>query len=339
MELPLPGDAARTFGKKRSGRASALTLSLSPERAQHQSHPQRSITSPAKPSSATRSTHSSLFSPDLLPCSASTAPHHHHQHHRNLSVPRPSPSSIGYGSLHSEARTESVLTIRPPTTVERGRSPPLTPFPPWVSEEEDEGDEECENRTWENSTTKRHSYDGGHVPVTILRVEGKWVVSSVIHGLVLVLQFAVTLGVFSALMWITLWKENEPGNDFDNWLWKFADPSLVIVLLLCATSLIIHEVKLLSSVALLYLESLILAATTMASFVLWTRCFQEESRSVKGVLMGSNVLMWGLAFFGFVRAVVIWKVEASEGDVDQERAVMYGTFVPWEMGDERRESL
>ncbi|XEV04230.1 hypothetical protein FSHL1_009517 [Fusarium sambucinum] len=336
MELPLPRDATRTLGKKRSSRGNALTLSLSPERAQHQHHPQRSITSPVKPSSATRSTHSSLFSPDLVPRSASTAPHHP-QHHRNISIFRPSPSSIDYGSIHSEARTESALTIRPPTTtLSRGGSPPLTPFPPWVSEEEDEGDEECENRTWENSTTKRHSCDGGHVPVTILRVEGKWVVSSVIHGLVLALQFAVTLGVFSALMWITVWKENEPGNDFDNWLWKFADPSLVIVLLLCATSLIIHEIKLLSSVALLYLESLILVVTTVASFVLWTRCFQEESRSVKGVLMGSNVLMWGLAFFGFVRAVVIWKVEASEGDVDQERAVMYGTFVPW---DERRESL
>jgi hypothetical protein len=53
--------------------------------------------------------------------------------------------------------------------------------------------------------------------VTIMRVEGRWVVISVVHGLVLVLQFAVTLGVFSALMWVTVWKENEPGNDFDNW--------------------------------------------------------------------------------------------------------------------------
>lgn len=119
--------------------------------------------------------------------------------------------------MHSDKRTESALTIRPPTTLERGGSPPLTPFPPWVSEEEVEGDEEGENRTWEGSTTKRHSYDGGHVPVSIVRVEGRWVVSSVVHGLVLVLQFAVTLGVFGALMWITVWKENEPGNDFDNW--------------------------------------------------------------------------------------------------------------------------
>ncbi|RGP77487.1 hypothetical protein FLONG3_4406 [Fusarium longipes] len=335
MELPLPRDAARTLRKKRSSRASALTLSFSPERAQHQ-HTQRSITSPARSSSAVR--HSSLVSPELLSRSASTTLPHH-QHHRNISASRPSPSSIDYGSMHSEARAESALTIRPPTTLERGGSPPLTPFPPWVSEEEDEGEDECENRTWEGSTTKRHSYDGGHVPVTILHVEGRWVVSSVMHGLVLALQFAVTLGVFGALMWITVWKENEPGNDFDDWLWKFADPSLVIVLLLCSASLIIHEVKLLSSVALLYLESVILVATTVASFVLWARCFQEESRSVKGVLMGSNVLMWGLAFFGFVRAVVIWRVEMNEGDVDQERAVMYGTFVPWGNGDERRESL
>ncbi|KAH7185885.1 uncharacterized protein B0J16DRAFT_372641 [Fusarium flagelliforme] len=333
MDLPLHRDSGRTLGKKRSSLGNTLTISLSPERASHHQQ-QRSITSPVKSSSATRLTHSSLVSPEFITRSASASSP---QHHRTVSGSRPSPSSIDYGSMHSEARTESALTVRPPTsTLERGGTPPLTPFPPWVSEEEDEGDEECENRTWENSTTKRHSYDGGHVPVTIVRVEGRWVVSSVIHGLVLVLQFAVTLCVFSALMWITVWKENEPGNDFDNWLWKFADPSLVIVLLLCSTSLIIHEVKLLSSVALLYLESLILVATTVASFVLWTRCFQEESRSVKGVLMGSNFLMWGLAFFGFVRAVVIWKVDAADDDVDQERAVMYGTFVPW---DERIESL
>jgi hypothetical protein len=122
-------------------------------------------------------------------------------------------------------------------------------------------------------------------------------------------------------------------------LWKLADPTLVAVMLLCSASLVIHEVKLLSSVALLYLESLILAVTTLSSLVLWARCFQEESRSVKSVLMGCNVLMWGLALFAFVRAVVVWKVETNEDEMDQERAVMYGTFTPWGMVDEGRESL
>ncbi|KAF5670522.1 hypothetical protein FHETE_4429 [Fusarium heterosporum] len=336
MELPPPRDANRTLRKKRSGHPSILTLSLSPEYAQQ--HPQqRSMTSPAKASPAMRPTRSSLASPEYLSRSASTLTHHRTISGSGLS---PGTSVIDYGSMRSDSRAESSLTIRP---TERGGSPPLTPFPPWVSEEEDEGDEDCRNRTWEGSTTrmdgKRHSYDGSHVPLMFVRVEGRWVVSSVIHGLVLVLQFTVTLAVFGALMWITVWKENEPGNDFDEWLWKLADPTLVVVLFLCSASLVVHEVKLLSSVALLYLESMILAATTVSSLVLWVRCFQEESRSVKGVLMGCNVLMWVLALFGFVRAVVIWQVETGKDDTDQERAVMYGTFMPWGMGEERRESL
>ncbi|KAF4345921.1 hypothetical protein FBEOM_63 [Fusarium beomiforme] len=333
MELPVPPrDANRTIRKKRSNRSSALTLSLSPERAQQQSQ-QRNLTSPAKVSPSMRS---SIVSPNILSRSASTA-----THHRSISASGPSPGT-SLASIDYRSRTESALTIRAPATLERGGTPPLTPFPPWVSdeEEEDESDGDCENRNWERSTTrtdgKRHSYDGGNVSVTIARVEGRWIVSSVIHGLVLVLQFAVTLGVFSALMWVAVWKKNEPGNDFDNWLWKFADPTLVIVLLLCSASLLIHEVKFLSSVALLYLESLILVATTVSSLVLWARCFQEESRSVKGVLMGCNVMMWGLALFGFIRAVVIWKVESQDYEVDQERAVMYGTFLSW---DERREFM
>ncbi|KAF5022028.1 hypothetical protein F66182_5911 [Fusarium sp. NRRL 66182] len=327
MDLPPPREANRTLRKKRSGRTSALTLSLSSERCQQQQQQQqqqRNITSPAKPS---RSARSSLVSPDLPSRSASAF-----THHRAISNSGPSPGtslqSADYGSM---LRAESAQTVR---AQERDRSPPLTPFPPWVSEDD--------QRVWEGSTMridgKGQSYYDGQ-PVTIVRFEGRWVVSSVVHGLVLALQFTVTLGVFSALMWVTVWEENEPGNDFDDWLWRLADPTLVAVLILCSASLFAHEVKLLSSVALLYLQSLILAATTVSSFILWARCFQEQSRSVKGVLMGCNVLMWGLALFGFIRAVVVWKVEASDDGMEQERAFMYGTFVPWSEGDERRESL
>lgn len=96
-----------------------------------------------------------------------------------------------------------------------------------------------------------------------------------------------------------------------------------------------HEVKILSAVALLYLQCAILVVTTAASLIMWARCIEEHSRAVKGVLMGCNVLMWGLALFGFVRAVVVWKIEA---DIEEERgfgrahgaqALTYGTFVPW----------
>lgn len=104
------------------------------------------------------------------------------------------------------------------------------------------------------------------------------------------------------------------------------------ITILCSATLIAHEVKVLSSVAHLYLQALILALTTMASGYLWVKCLGEESRHVKGVIMGCSVMIWGLALFGFLRAVVVWKVEGEGSD---EASVGYGTFVPWE---ERRGS-
>ncbi|KAM5346440.1 hypothetical protein ACJ41O_009445 [Fusarium nematophilum] len=347
---PAPRGASRAHRKKKSNRTNTLSLSLSPEFPQPSS---RAIASPPRPSPALRST-PSLVSPDLHSRSASsTIAHRRNIYGTSLELRSPpiaaSLPSVDHASLHSQqlpdARAESAETVRGPIILDRGSTPPLTPFPPWVSDENEE-EEECEARGWEESVQrtasradgKRRSYDAGRVPLTVVRVEGRLIVSSIIHGFVLALQSVVALAVFCALMWATVWKENESDNDFAELLWKFAEPSLVAVLLLCSATLLAHEIKLLSSVALLYLQSLILAATTAASFILWARCFQEESRAVKGVLMGCNVLMWGLSLFGFIRAVVVWKVEAGEeAGVDVERGVAYGTFVPWS-GGERRES-
>ncbi|KAM0440017.1 hypothetical protein ACHAPT_001119 [Fusarium lateritium] len=347
MDPPPLRGSSRPLRKKRSNRTSNLTISLSPE-LPHQSA--RSITSPvkrspAKPSHALQSAPSSLVSPVR-----STVTLTQQRNYSNLSPDLLAPplsaslASADYGSLRSERheeRADSTETVRGP--LDRGRTPPLTPFPPWVSEDEDES---CEIRGWggsvQRSTSrmngKQHGYDGGHVPVTVVRLEGRWIISSAIHGFFLALQFAVALAVFSALMWVTVSKEDEPENDFTEWLWTLVDPILVTLLLLCSITLLAHEVKLLSSVALLYLQSLILAVTTVASVVLWARCFQEQSPDVKGVLMGCNVMLWGLALFGFIRAAVVWKVELSEG-MDVERGVEYGTFAPWGGGDERRGSL
>ncbi|KAH7271130.1 hypothetical protein B0J15DRAFT_389085 [Fusarium solani] len=323
MEPPLRGP----IRKKRSTRASNLTISLAPELAPPTS---RSITSPvrrspARPSPARQSAPSSLVSP----VRSTTI-----TQQRNYSGPSPDFLAPPLSASLVSADHGSI----------RG-TPPLTPFPRWVSDDEDDS---CDVRGWEESVqqstsrmdNKQHSYDGRHVPVTIVRLEGRWIISSAIHGFVLVTQFAVSLGVFSALMWVTVWKEDEPASDFTEWLWTFVDPILVTLLLLCSATLLAHEVKLLSSVALLYLQSLILAVTTAASVVLWARFFQEQSPEVKGVLMGCNVMLWGLALFGFIRAAVVWKAELSEeGGLDVERGMAYGTFVPWGVGDDRRGSL
>lgn len=223
MEPPLRGP----IRKKRSTRASNLTISLAPELAPPTS---RSITSPvrrspARPSPARQSAPSSLVSP----VRSTTI-----TQQRNYSGPSPdflapplsaSLVSADYGSIRSEPpeeRADSTETVRGPLTLDRGGTPPLTPFPRWVSDDEDDS---CDVRGWEESVqqstsrmnNKQHSYDGRHVPVTIVRLEGRWIISSAIHGFVLVTQFAVSLGVFSALMWVTVWKEDEPGSDFTEW--------------------------------------------------------------------------------------------------------------------------
>ncbi|KAF4459700.1 hypothetical protein FALBO_13550 [Fusarium albosuccineum] len=351
MDPQPPGNLNSTIRKKRRDRASALALLTTPEASKQKP---RIIQSPSKLSPALRSA-PAITPPDFVARSASTA-----SHQRNTSVTSldttgsllgASLPAVGNVSIRyelPEERAESTETVRGSLDRERGATPPLTPFPPFLLGPRERDEEAYDPCVWEGSMQlsesvahgKRQSYDGGHVPVTVMRIESRWVINSVMHGFVLALQFVVALGVFGALMWVTVWKENEPGNDFAEWLWTFADPILVALLLLCSATLLAHETKLLSSVALLYLQSLILVVTTIASLILWTRCFQEQSPAVKGVLMGCNVLMWGLALFGFLRAVVLWKVEATEErGMDVERRFSYGTFVSLNAGDERRESV
>lgn len=108
-------------------------------------------------------------------------------------------------------------------------------------------------------------------------------------------------------------------------MWKYAEPGLGATFLLCSGTLIAHEVKTLSTVALLYLQSAILAITTVTSMILWARCFEERSRGVKGLLLSANVFMWCLSFFGFIRAVVLWMAEVNELG-KKCKGMSYGTF-------------
>lgn len=83
-----------------------------------------------------------------------------------------------------------------------------------------------------------------------------------------------------------------------------------------------------------------LLLTTLAAVTLVARCLGQESRAVKGVITGCCMWMWATAFLGFLRAVILWKVESGtshdnngeaaehHGLAAQERdAVAYGTFV------------
>lgn len=81
--------------------------------------------------------------------------------------------------------------------------------------------------------------------------------------------------------------------------------------------------------ALLYVQAGVLAMTTCTALALTVRSFEQESRAVKGALMGCDVLMWGMAFVGFVRAVVVWRATGERGDAEMHRGIAYGRSVPW----------
>ncbi|KAH6894210.1 hypothetical protein B0T10DRAFT_479827 [Thelonectria olida] len=237
-------------------------------------------------------------------------------------------------------RSASAETVRGPTRPRSVQSEvPLIPFPPWDGNLEGE----YPSPRWQggNHNGAHRQYGSGgrgarlH-ELSLIGMENRWILSSVIHGLLLAMQFIVTLVVFSALIWVAVWQKGDEDVEFWEWLWMFAEPSLVGILLVCSATLLAHEIKILSSVVLLYLQSAILFLTTIASAILWIRCIEEYSSAVKGVLMGCNVLMWGLAVFGFVRAAIVWKVEA---EFDEERMMLfrgrearqmsYGTIGPW----------
>ncbi|KAI5464821.1 hypothetical protein BGZ63DRAFT_421815 [Mariannaea sp. PMI_226] len=222
-------------------------------------------------------------------------------------------------------RSASAETVRGPTTSRHYLTPPLTRFPPWAGDSD--GDCECGQR--DRDRTKRSG-------LSVIGVEGRWLLNCIMHAMVLAMQFIATLVVLSALMWMAVWQKSDEDVEFWEWLWQFAEPSLVGILLVCSATLLAHEVRILSSVALLFLQCAILFLTTLASIFMWIRCIGEYNSTVKGLLMGCNVLIWGLSLFGFMRAVVIWKVEM---EMDEERMpqyggrepqrVSYGTFVPW----------
>lgn len=102
-------------------------------------------------------------------------------------------------------------------------------------------------------------------------------------------------------------------------LWTAGEPLVGALLLLCFAILVTHEVRPLSTVAHLYLQSGVLLLTTLAAVTLMARCLQQESRAVKGVITGCCMWMWVTTFLGFLRAAVIWKVESMGHQQDEEQ--------------------
>lgn len=62
----------------------------------------------------------------------------------------------------------------------------------------------------------------------------------------------------------------------------------------------------LSDVAILYTQSAVLGMTTVIAAGLVLKSFEQDSSTVKGVAVGSSIMMMGMVTLGFARAVVVW---------------------------------
>ncbi|KAM0254511.1 hypothetical protein ACHAQJ_006731 [Trichoderma viride] len=115
---------------------------------------------------------------------------------------------------------------------------------------------------------------------------------------------------------MALWKSEEDDlNGKSRWLLRVM-PSLAtaLVLILSSTTLLVHEIYLLSAVVLLYLQAAILALTTVSATSMWMNCIQEDNRLLKCALISCSILFWGTSGLAFLRAAVVWKVTSSSED-------------------------
>ncbi|KAK5995318.1 hypothetical protein PT974_03721 [Cladobotryum mycophilum] len=146
---------------------------------------------------------------------------------------------------------------------------------------------------------------------------------SVMHGVVLALQSLAALAVLSVFVWMTVWKNPDAEPAFWTWLWEMPSMAISSVLVLCVVTMITHEVRVLSAVALLYLQAAILFMTSVSVLIMWVSVAEQSGEVVQSILVGCCVFLWGMAALGFLRAVVIWRVTELEEDIAHHQGLLH----------------
>ncbi|KYK60235.1 hypothetical protein DCS_01372 [Drechmeria coniospora] len=202
-------------------------------------------------------------------------------------------------------------------TAKRLPSEPLTPFPPWEGgADEDDGPG--------SSPIPESSPARDQVELRAAQfLRRRRALHVAMDGTLLVGQCLVCLAVASVVLGVVVWKEEgapSPDGDLSG---ACLATMLLVVFAVCLGTLVAHEVRLLRTVVLLYLQALILTMTTGASFALWLGMLatgQDVDQLAKGVAVGSIAMMVGTAAVAFSRAVAVWwwAVEVSGMDDDDE---------------------
>ncbi|KAL6870333.1 hypothetical protein J3F83DRAFT_714430 [Trichoderma novae-zelandiae] len=123
------------------------------------------------------------------------------------------------------------------------------------------------------------------------------------------------LGVLTAFAWMAMWRDDAGlGAVSGGMLRSMSSLATASVLVLSFATLMVHEIRLLSPVVLLYLQAAILALTTISATSMWMECVREDDGMAKRVLVSCGTLLWGASAMAFLRAAVVWRVSLGEDE-------------------------
>lgn len=124
-------------------------------------------------------------------------------------------------------------------------------------------------------------------------------------------------------------------NSNDHRIWICIESSFFLTLLGVLTTILVHELHDISTIAFLCIHSTILVIITVTVLALWKYTPQLQSQEAfgrKGLILGCSVFIWGIAVLAFARASLTWwfegwrttGLEGGDGSLGQEDR--YGTF-------------
>lgn len=101
--------------------------------------------------------------------------------------------------------------------------------------------------------------------------------------------------------------------------WNYLGTSLGLALATCVGVLALHETRVLSTVAMLYFQALILTVVTATSLALWAWIrTQVIGQTAKGMVVGGLVMMEVTTMLAFARATLVWwLLEDGGGSMNQ----------------------
>ncbi|PFH61620.1 hypothetical protein XA68_16795 [Ophiocordyceps unilateralis] len=225
-------------------------------------------------------------------------------------------SSVATTDRQRVRRAPSWMASTPSeSAAQAARESPLTPFPPLRTAS---GAELGEATVEEPGASTHEALPTSSQQDLVADRPNRhqWSLNTAMHGVVLFGQCLVTLAVLSGFLYCAVVDIGSEKLKNSGMPWKYAEPSLGLILATCGGVLALHETRVLSTVAVLYLQALILVMTMGTSLALWIWILTHTtSQIVKGAVVSGVTMLMGTAMIAFFRAALIWWIIEDHGEL------------------------